>query len=161
MSNKTKGPDLGTSRPTRRSQTALSAHYGQPLEDEDTTGSASPTPNVETATPAATPTPQPAATPSRLSSVPEPRSASPEATVTAAVVPSATATSPSASESRQLAPRKKLTKVPISTQISLDTQRRLEYMLKTEGYLLTDVVDLALNNIMDTYGIPADPSSGR
>lgn len=53
----------------------------------------------------------------------------------------------------KLMPRKRPAKVPFNTYVQGGTQRRIEW-LKGQGYAVTDIVDLALNEFLDRAGAP-------
>ncbi|MFJ2839995.1 hypothetical protein ACIO52_31935 [Nocardia sp. NPDC087230] len=51
-------------------------------------------------------------------------------------------------------------KRPFSTQLQVSTIARLEWIV-TQGFVLTETVDAAINAYLDAAGVPAPDNEGR
>lgn len=58
-----------------------------------------------------------------------------------------------------IAPRVKLSKVPLSTYITADTQQRVEWLKKRCGYAITDVAEKAFQDFLDEVDAAAQDTS--
>lgn len=54
----------------------------------------------------------------------------------------------------RLSAAKKVRKVPFSTQIEMDTEKRVEWLIRTKGYKKTDITGDALDALLDAFGVP-------
>ncbi|MGX7697772.1 hypothetical protein ACWPN4_23080 [Gordonia polyisoprenivorans] len=44
--------------------------------------------------------------------------------------------------------------MPFSTQIEMDTEKRVEWLIRTKGYKKTDITGDALDALLDALGVP-------
>lgn len=84
---------------------------------------------------------------------PSPQPAGPTSEAGAPERPSEQA--PVAAASRLSAAAKKIKKVPFSTQIEIDTEKRVEWLIRNKGYKKTDITGDALDALLDTLGVPS------
>ena len=56
---------------------------------------------------------------------------------------------------KRLAAPKRTPKVPFSTQIEIDTARRLDWLVRERRYKLTDITGDALDELFDKLGVPS------
>ena len=92
-------------------------------------------------------------------------SASGESARAREVSPGAAATSgsvtPSPELTAKLEPRKGPVKVALNTRVLASTEVRLDWLVKNREFTVTNVVDVALQEFFDRYGVPPADPDGR
>ncbi|MGW5153572.1 hypothetical protein [Rhodococcus koreensis] len=63
--------------------------------------------------------------------------------------------------SSKLEPRRGPVKVQLNTWVLASTEARLKWLVKNRGFTVTSVVDVALQELLDRYDVPAADSDGR